>query len=86
MRASARVRLRSSETCSPVASRTVIMAWSRRPVQVPRSGAARTFMSGARSAAAALARDLGNAQQQFAAVHGSEPAEEAGESGREQAR
>ncbi len=36
-------------------------------------------MSDARSAAAALARDLGNAQQQLAAVHGSEPAEEAGE-------
>jgi hypothetical protein len=29
------------------------------------------FMSDARSAAAALARDLGNAQQQLAAVHGS---------------
>jgi hypothetical protein len=28
------------------------------------------FMSDARSAAAALARDLGNAQQQLAAVHG----------------
>jgi hypothetical protein len=29
------------------------------------------FMSDARSAAAALARDLGNARQQLAAVHGS---------------
>ena len=37
------------------------------------------FLSDARSAAAALARDLGNAQQQLAAVHGSELAEEAGE-------
>ena len=37
------------------------------------------FMSDARSAAAALARDLASAQQQLAAVHGSEPAEEAGE-------
>ena len=37
---SARVRLRSSEMRSPVASRTVIMAWSRRPAQVLRSGAA----------------------------------------------
>jgi hypothetical protein len=33
------------------------------------------FISDARSAAAALARDLGNAQQQLAAVHGT-PAEE----------
>ncbi len=33
------------------------------------------FISGARSAAAALARDLGQAQQQLAAVHG-EPEEE----------
>ena len=34
-------------------------------------------MSDARAAAAALARDLGNAQQQLAAVHGTpeEPAE-----------
>jgi len=40
-----------------------------------------TFMSGARSAAAALARDLGNARQQLAAVHGSprEAEEETGE-------
>ena len=37
------------------------------------------FLSGARSTAAALARDLEQAQQQLAAVHGSEPAEEAGE-------
>jgi hypothetical protein len=39
------------------------------------------FMSDARSAAAALARDLGNAQQQLAAVHGgmSEEAQDAGE-------
>jgi hypothetical protein len=37
------------------------------------------FMSDARSAAAALARDLGNAQQQLAAVHGRQPAEKAGE-------
>jgi hypothetical protein len=37
------------------------------------------FMSDARSAAAALARDLASAQQQLAAVHGSEPAEQAGE-------
>ena len=36
------------------------------------------FMSDARSAAAALARDLGQAQQQLAAVHGT-PQEEAGE-------
>ena len=34
------------------------------------------FMSDARSAAAALARDLGNAQQQLAAVHGGMPEEE----------
>jgi hypothetical protein len=38
------------------------------------------FMSDARSAAAALARDLGNAQQQLAAVHGGMP-EEAGAAG-----
>jgi hypothetical protein len=39
------------------------------------------FMSDARSAAAALARDLGNAQQQPDAVHGDMPeeAEDAGE-------
>jgi hypothetical protein len=36
------------------------------------------FMSDARSAAAALARDLGQAQQQLAAVHGT-PQEEAAE-------
>jgi hypothetical protein len=36
------------------------------------------FMSDARSAAAALARDLASAQQQLAAVHGT-PQEEAGE-------
>ena len=36
------------------------------------------FMSDARSAATALARDLASAQQQLAAVHGSKPAEEAG--------
>ena len=36
------------------------------------------FMSGARSAAAALARDLASAQQQLAAVHGT-PEETAGE-------
>jgi len=34
------------------------------------------FISGARSAAAALAADLSSAQQQLAAVHGSLPAEE----------
>jgi hypothetical protein len=34
------------------------------------------FMSDARSAAAALARDLGNAQQQLAAVNGSPSAQE----------
>ena len=38
------------------------------------------FMSDARSAAAALARDLGNAQQQLAAVHGTpQEAQDAGE-------
>jgi hypothetical protein len=36
---------------------------------------ARLFISDARNAAAALARDLGQAQQQLAAVHGT-PAEE----------
>jgi hypothetical protein len=39
------------------------------------------FLSDARSAAAALARDLGQAQQQLAAVHGSPEAEDAGEEG-----
>jgi hypothetical protein len=42
------------------------------------SGAA-LFISGARSTAAALARDLGCAQQQLAAVHGGPSAEEAEE-------
>ena len=37
------------------------------------------FISDARTSAAALARDLGNAQQQLAAVHGSTAAEEEGE-------
>jgi len=37
------------------------------------------FISDARSAAAALARDLRNAQQQLAAVHGSTAPEEEGE-------
>jgi hypothetical protein len=42
---------------------------------------ARLFISGARSTAAALARDLGCAQQQLAAVHGAmEEAEEGRES------
>ena len=39
---------------------------------------ARLLISGARASAAALARDLGQAQQQLAAVHGS-PAPEEGE-------
>lgn len=38
------------------------------------------FMSDARSAAAALARDLGNAQQQLAAVHGGPEQAEQGQS------
>jgi hypothetical protein len=38
------------------------------------------FLSDARASAAALARDLGHAQQQLAAVHG-EPGEEAREEG-----
>ena len=38
-------------------------------------GGARLSLSGARTSAAALARDLGQAQQQLAAVHG-EPEEE----------
>ena len=38
------------------------------------------FMSDARSAAAALARDLGNAQQQLAAVHGGPEEPEEGQS------
>src|SRR5205807_4195891 len=37
------------------------------------------FLSGARASAAALARDLGQAQQQLAAVHGGPSAEEAEE-------
>jgi hypothetical protein len=42
---------------------------------------ARLFISGARNTAAALARDLGQAQQQLAAVHGAmEEAEEGRES------
>jgi hypothetical protein len=39
------------------------------------------FMSGARASAAALARDLGCAQQQLAAVHGSPAPEEEKEEG-----
>jgi hypothetical protein len=39
------------------------------------------FMSDARSAATALARDLSQAQQQLAAVHGTPEAEDAGEEG-----
>ena len=43
-------------------------------------GGARLSLSGARTSAAALARDLGQAQQQLAAVHGSPaPEEEGGE-------
>src|SRR6266568_4202771 len=42
-------------------------------------GGARLSLSGARASAAALARDLGQAQQQLAAVHGA-PAQEEGES------
>src|SRR5271165_3728864 len=44
-------------------------------------GGARLSLSGARASAAALARDLGQAQQQLAAVHGGPaPEEEGGES------
>ena len=39
-------------------------------------GGARLSLSGARASAAALARDLGQAQQQLAAVHGSPAPEE----------
>jgi hypothetical protein len=39
------------------------------------------FISDARASAAALARDLGQAQQQLAAVHGGPPAQEPGEEG-----
>jgi hypothetical protein len=42
-------------------------------------GGARLFLSGARASAASLARDLGQAQQQLAAVHGSHAREEEGE-------
>lgn len=45
----------------------------------PAVGGARLALSGARASAAALARDLGRAQQQLAAVHGG-PAPEEGES------
>ena len=44
----------------------------------PAVGGARLALSGARTSAAALARDLGQAQQQLAAVHGG-PAPEEGE-------
>ena len=43
-------------------------------------GGARLSLSGARVSAAALARDLGQAQQQLAAVHGGPAPEEEGES------
>ena len=42
-------------------------------------GGARLSLSGARATAAALARDLGHAQQQLAAVHGSPAPQEEGE-------
>ena len=42
-------------------------------------GGARVSLSGARASAAALARDLGQAQQQLAAVHGGPAPEEEGE-------
>ena len=44
------------------------------------AGGARLSLSGARASAAALARDLGQAQQQLAAVHGGPAPEEEGES------
>ena len=43
-------------------------------------GGARLSLCGARTSAAALARDLGQAQQQLAAVHGGPAPEEEGES------
>jgi hypothetical protein len=43
-------------------------------------GGARLSLSGARASAAALARDLGQAQQQLAAVHGGPAPEEEGQS------
>ena len=43
-------------------------------------GGARLSLSGARASAAALAHDLGQAQQQLAAVHGGPAPEEEGES------
>jgi hypothetical protein len=43
-------------------------------------GGARLSLSGARASAAALARDLGQAQQQLAAVHGRPAPEQEGES------
>jgi hypothetical protein len=43
-------------------------------------GGARLSLSGARASAAALARDLGQAQQQLAAVHGAPAPQEEGQS------